>query len=303
MGSLLRRPGGGVLAEEPTGAALVVGGPAALLADPVGLGIERLVNGTPNSGGSSSSTRTFPSWLTQWRARMAACCMACSSSGSMARTRRSRAFSFKVFKLFCLATSNRSAAEPGHSASVRTSSRAWASDRSPACSAALVSGWDSNAAAVSSAALAEPAVDPVALAIQSDTSAKPRSLCAPHAPARAAARTRAQSQTFSVRASSSTRTAQSSPENCSGSKSTSAARRPRTNSSRSLCTTPPRPARRAPARTLFRGEGRYARQPRAQAPLYPNTCTRSSRNPYFTRVSGLSSLGESLLVYRALHGG
>ena len=63
----------------------------------------------------------------------------------------------------------------------------WASDRFPACNAALVSGWDSTAAAVSNAVLAEPAVDPEARAIQSDTSAKPRSLCAPHAPARAAA--------------------------------------------------------------------------------------------------------------------
>ena len=66
----------------------------------------RFVNGTPNSGGSSTVDRTLPSWVRQWRACMAACCSACSSSGSIARTRRSRACSFNVFRLFCLATSS-----------------------------------------------------------------------------------------------------------------------------------------------------------------------------------------------------
>ena len=229
--------------------------------------------------------------------------MACSSSGSMARTRRSRAFSFKIFKLFCLATSNRSAAEPGHSASVRTNSRAWASDRAPACSAALVSGWDSNAAAVSSAVLAEPAVDPVALAIQSDTSAKPRSLCAPQAPARAAARTRAQSQIFSVVANSSTRTAQSSPENSSGSKSTRAARDLAPTRADPCAPHLLDPQTRPSAHTVQGGGPLCPATSRQVSTLSEHTYEIKRKTLILQGFLGCRALANSFSGYRALHGG
>src|SRR5688572_27173746 len=134
------------------------------------------------------------------------------------------------------------AVEPGTAASVLTSSRACAKESPPASSAALTSGCDSSAAAVSSAALAEPAVEPVARAIQSDTSAKPRSSWVPHSFTRRAASTRVTALSFSTKASSSTTAAQSSPECSSGWNETSAARNACANTTRDSATTPPQPA-------------------------------------------------------------
>src|SRR5581483_3356371 len=120
----------------------------------------------------------------------------------------------------------------------------------------------------------------------SDTSANPRSRCAPHDPARAAARTRAAALTFSTAASSSTRTAQSSPNQSSGWNEASAARSARTKERRDSATHYTSSISSARPSTLsFEGEeGRYARHLEAE-PIIPRTRVRvNQENPYCTTI-------------------
>ncbi|MGH9040518.1 MAG: hypothetical protein ACRDZ3_09830 [Acidimicrobiia bacterium] len=119
--------------------------------------------------------------------------------------------SLSVFRLPPRATGSSSASEPGHSASVFTSSEACVSDSSPAAAAARVSGMASSARAVSRAVRASPIDVPEVRASQSAASANPFCRWAPHSAARAAARARAVEQAFSVAARTSATAAASSP--------------------------------------------------------------------------------------------